>query len=288
MRVLLALCAGLACAACRALPVAIETEDALVHASPEHEDEAREALEVVRVYGPVIQRTLGVESERPVIYLLDGELEGDAIGCFGDFRGGPAIRVGTDGLPRLRAVLVHELVHWNAMTTRWKTLPQGLQQGLAYWLQLDLVELLGRIQASIDAPERELVRSVLTLSDDECDGQTASSRYSAALWLVTWLGVPRLTALVERAESEQVETVPAEWIESLLPERLERVAFPPLQELAFYDSAGALLGTEIGTATPAPLPAGATSRQVRALDLPAYDGLRMIFPGMSVSMPAPH
>jgi len=241
----------------------------------------------VRVYDPVIQRILGVESERPLIYLLDGELEGDALGCFGDFHGEPAIRIGTEGLPKLRAVLVHELVHWNAMTTRWKSLPQGVQQGLAYWLQLDLVELLGRIRASIDAPERELVRGVLTLSDDECDGETASSRYSAALWLIAWLGLPRLSALVERAESEQVETVPAQWIEALLPEPLERVEFLPLQELAFYDSAGALLHTEIGTAAPAPLPAGATSRQVRPLELPAYDGERMLFPGMSVSMPAP-
>lgn len=293
VRTLVALCACLPCAACLTPPVAIEAQEAIVHASRWHRNEAREALEVVQAYTPLIQRILGVESERPVIFLLDTELGGDALGTFRSWDDERAILIGTEALPTLRTVLVHELVHWNAMTTRWKCLPHGLQQGLAYWLQLELVELRGKIQAWIDPPAPQLLHEVLTLSPEQyVDAEGESYRNSAALWIVAKLGLARLTELVERAEAERVTTVPAHWIEAAIPEpRDQRVEFLSLIELVYYDSQGAILRADVGSVSSSwtsPSPAGAVSMQFRALDLPAYDGPRMLVPGLAVEMPAPH
>ncbi|MCE9596080.1 MAG: hypothetical protein K8S98_17965 [Planctomycetes bacterium] len=283
------LLSGLACSACALPPIAIETDEAIVHASPQHADAARESVEIVRCYLPVIERALGAGCERPVIYLLDGELEGPAIGVFLD--GDRTIRIGTEALSELRSTLVHELVHFGALTTRWKSLPNGLQEGLAYWLELELVELRGKLQASIEAPAAELRREVSspTFAPSVDDG-IESHRRSAALWVIARLGPGRLDELVARAELEGVATVPVEWIEAALPVPLdERAELPSLMELLYYDAHGALVRADVGSLSSAwktPPPPGTVRVEVRALDLPTYDGPQAMWVGMSVRMPA--
>ncbi len=280
----------LPCTSCLTPPVAIDAQEAVIHASRQHHEEARESLDVVRVYNPVIQRILGVESERPVIYLLDGELDGEAIGVFRDDE--HTILIGTEALEQLRPVLVHELVHLDALTTRWKRLPEGLQEALADWLELELVELRGKIQAWIDPPDPELRREILTQSPEQSvDDGRGSHRRSAALWIVVKLGPGRMSDLVARAETEGVATVPAEWIEAALPGPLDqRVEFVSLMELLYRDSPGTLLRAEVGSLSSYwenPFPSGAVNVEVRALDLPTYEGPQELWPGMAVQMPAP-
>jgi hypothetical protein len=171
---------------------------------------------------------------------------------------------------------VHELVHYGAFRSRWRRLPFCMHEGLAYWLQLQLVELQNR-GMTMPAPSAELLDQVLSFSESEHRARPLSTeRNWAATWLVSRLGLGRLEMLIARAEREGQRLVPREWIEAALPEpREESATLATLLVVTYLDAQGSVVARKVASLdSPSAHPTGEQAVQLRIdrLVVPPYSG----------------
>ncbi len=258
------------CAATTGYPVAIKASDAVIWASPDNHENARQSLETVRLYLPVVQAILGAECAPPSIVLLDHELPGNEAGYTLSGSAGPEdIYLGLDGQSALRPVLVHELVHWVIFSSVWKHLPPNAHEGLAYLLQLQLVEAPGK--AITARPPADVIAAKRALADID--------EWSAQLYLTGKIGLSGLRELAERAAREGLETVPDSWLTE--ETFLEPSVIPPLLlwKETFRNEKGEFLRSRIRSE---PLEACGTadsSYSVEPYEFPHYDGPLVLMRG---------
>ncbi len=128
------------------------------------------------------------------------------------------IHIGDESVAQAPFAIAHELVHWYA-SGPWERLPHALEEGLADWIALQLVPEVRAIrEAELDAilaeitPERRaLALAISKRTWAATPTQVRSDSYAVGYEIVRRLGVARMRALCERAESEQLARAPLVW-----------------------------------------------------------------------------